>query len=361
VTPTPRPDLPPGQHPDANAALDHAIEAYLAYLRVERGLAEATITAYRADLADFAMSRGAARDWAAGPEVAQRYLAARARRGAGADPGLAPSSLRRRTASIRGFYRFAFGDGVIGVDIAAHLDLPRQPRLLPETLTVEETERLLEAAGGDPPPGRPPTDADGVALRDRALLELLYAAGLRVSEALGLDVGDVSLDSGFVRVVGKGDKERVVPVGEVALAWLARYLAWPRLAWLANDRGPGTERAARRTGSAARGPAARGPAASAGPGSAVKGPLFLTQRGRRMGRGQAWATVRRAADAAGLSDRVSPHTLRHSFATHLLEGGADLRVVQELLGHASIATTQLYTHLTGERIREVYARAHPRA
>jgi integrase/recombinase XerD len=319
----------------AGPVLGRTIEEYLAYLRVERGVAEATLTAYRADLADFAMSRGAASEWADGPEVAHRYLAARARRGQGADPGLAPSSLRRRAAAIRGFYRFAFGDGIIAVDVAAHLDLPRQPRLLPETLTVEEVERLLEAAGGEPVPGRRPTGADGTALRDRALLELLYAAGLRISEALGLDRGDLSLDRGFVRVIGKGDKERVVPVGEVALAWLARYLAWPRPSWLA--------------------------AAGAGAGDDARTSLFVTRRGGRLGRGQAWATVKRAAAAASLDDRVSPHTLRHSFATHLLEGGADLRVVQELLGHASIATTQLYTHLTGERIREVYARAHPRA
>ena len=296
--------------------------------------------AYRADLADFAMSRGAARDWASGPEVAHRYLAARARRGQGGDPGLAPASLRRRAAAIRGFYRFAFGDGLIAVDVAAHLDLPRQPRLLPETLTVEEVVRLLEAAGGELPATggqtaarSAPADADGAALRDRALLELLYAAGLRVSEALGLDRDDLALEDGFVRVIGKGDKERVVPVGDVALTWLGRYLAWPRPAWLAagGERDPDA------------------------------GPLFVTARGHRLGRGQAWRMVKDAAVAAGLGDRVSPHTLRHSFATHLLEGGADLRVVQELLGHASIATTQLYTHLTGERIREVYARAHPRA
>ena len=313
--------------------LEGAIEGYLAYLRVERGLAEATLRAYRADLEDFAMSRGAAADWASGPEVAQRYLAARARRGRSADPGLAPTSLRRRAASIRGFYRFAYGDGLIDRDIAAHLDLPRQPRLLPETLTVAEVERLLEAAGGDPRHPRRPTESDGVGLRDRALAELLYAAGLRVSEALNLDLEDLQLDAGLVRVVGKGDKERVVPVGEVAEGWIARYLAWPRPAWLAAG------------------------GAADGPGSAV----FVTARGRRLARTRAWGIVKAAAERAGLGGRISPHTLRHSFATHLLEGGADLRVVQELLGHATIATTQLYTHVTGERIREVYSRAHPRA
>lgn len=314
--------------------LETAIADYLAYLRVERGVSDATILAYRSDLTDFAMSRGAAAGWADGPEVAHRYLAARSRRGHGADPGLAPSSLRRRAAAMKGFYRFAFGDGLISVDIAAHLDLPRQARLLPETLTVDEVERLLEASGGLPPRDRRPGDRDGTALRDRALLELLYASGLRVSEALGLDLADLSFETGFVRVIGKGDKERMVPVGDVALDWIGRYLAWPRPGWLAHA-GVSPEESAQ--------------------------PLFVTARGTRHGRTAAWASVKRAAAGAGLDDRVSPHTLRHSFATHLLEGGADLRVVQELLGHASIATTQLYTHLTGERIREVYARAHPRA
>ncbi|HXI79951.1 MAG TPA: tyrosine-type recombinase/integrase, partial [Verrucomicrobiae bacterium] len=170
-------------------------------------------------------------------------------------------------------------------------------------------------------------------LRGRALLELLYAAGLRVSEGLGLDREDLSTDGGFVRVIGKGDKERLVPVGDIALDWLGRWLAEERPGLLAlHDVEP-----------------ARG------------GPLFLGDRGRRLARQQAFAIVRGAARRAGLPESVSPHTLRHSFATHLLEGGADLRIVQELLGHASISTTQLYTHLTGERVREVYARAHPRA
>jgi integrase/recombinase XerD len=302
----------------AGPSLDRAIDDYLAYLRVERGLSPATIRAYRGDLGDFAAARGSGREWAAGPEAARRYLAARTRRGRPGDPGLAPTSLRRRAASIRGFYRFAFGEGVIGVDIAAHIDLPRQSRLLPETLTVAEVEGLLEAAPD---------------LRARALLELLYAAGLRVSEALGLDREDLSTDGGFVRVIGKGDKERLVPVGDIALDWLARWMTEERPALLALHHVE----------------PARG------------GPLFLGDRGRRFARQQAFAMVRGAADRAGLSDSVSPHTLRHSFATHLLEGGADLRIVQELLGHASISTTQLYTHVTGERVREVYARAHPRA
>ena len=298
--------------------LERAIEDYLTYLRVERGLSPATIRAYRGDLADFASGRGVATSWADGPDAARRHLAERTRRGSPHDPGLAPTSLRRRAASIRGFYRFVYGDGLIERDVAAHIDLPRQPRLLPETLTVADVEALLDAAPD---------------LRGRALLELLYAAGLRVSEAIGLDRADLALDGGYVRVIGKGDKERLVPVGDIALDWLARWLEEGRPALLAlhhvtPQRG---------------------------------GPLFLGDRGGRLARQQAFAIVRGAARRAGLADGVSPHTLRHSFATHLLEGGADLRIVQELLGHASISTTQLYTHVTGERVREIYARAHPRA
>ncbi len=305
--------------------LQTAIDGYLTYLHVERGLSPATIRAYRADLVDFAAARGVGRGWSSSAEVAIDYLAARTRRGRRNDPGLAPSSLRRRAAALKGFYRFAYGEGLIPVDVAAHLDLPRPSRLLPETLTVVEVERLLDAAGGE--------DDDLHGLRDRALLELLYAAGLRIGEAVGLDREDLSTDGAFVRVIGKGDKERLVPVGDVALDWLARWLAgpWPSLLALGHVA------------------LARG------------GPLFLGDRGGRLARQQAWAAVKRACSRAGLAERVSPHTLRHSFATHLLEGGADLRIVQELLGHASISTTQLYTHLTGERIRDVYSRAHPRA
>jgi integrase/recombinase XerD len=298
--------------------LERAIEDYLTYLRVERGLSPATIRAYRGDLADFASGRGVATSWADGPDAARRHLAERTRRGSPRDPGLAPTSLRRRAASIRGFYRFAYGDGLIERDVAAHIDLPRQPRLLPETLTVADVEALLDAAPD---------------LRGRALLELLYAAGLRVSEAIGLDREDLALDGGYVRVIGKGDKERLVPVGDIALDWLARWLEEGRPALLA------LHHVAPQRG----------------------GPLFLGDRGGRLARQQAFAIVRGAARRAGLADGVSPHTLRHSFATHLLEGGADLRIVQELLGHASISTTQLYTHVTGERVREIYARAHPRA
>ena len=288
------------------SGLDRAIAAYLDHLRVERGLAGATLAAYGTDLRRFRDGAPGIADWADSAEPALAYLASLTR----PPRTLRPTSVRRKAAAIRAFYRFCFGDELIDVDVAALIDLPRQTRRLPDTLDSDAVVRLLDATGGDPVTGA----------RDRALLELLYSSGLRVSEALGLDVEDLSFAGAYVRVIGKGDKERLVPVGDVALEALGRYL---------DDRD--------------------------------RGPLFLSRRGRRLDRMAAWRVLRKAAVAAGLGGRVTPHTLRHSFATHLLEGGADLRVVQELLGHASITTTQLYTHVTGERIRQVYERAHPRA
>ncbi len=328
-----RPEIPPD--------LAAASAAFLQHLRVERGLSPATIAGYGADLADFGRSAEARTGWATAPDAALDYLG---RLAGGAGPSgrtLRPTSLRRRTAALRSFYRFALAEDLVAVDVAGHLDLPREPRILPDPLSVEDVERLLAAVdpgteagtGGSAASRSRRAAAALAALRDRALLELLYAAGLRISEALRLDADDLDLAGGSVRVIGKGDRERVVPMGDVAIAWLERYLAAGRPALLAGDRTRPS----------------RG------------GPVFLSSRGRRLGRNASWAMVKRAAAAAGLGERVSPHTLRHSYATHLLEGGADLRVVQELLGHASISTTQIYTHLTGERIREVYARAHPRA
>ncbi len=294
-----------------------AIDAYADYLRVERGLAAATIRAYDTDLRLFGRDAPEVERWAESPEPARGYLGAMTR----PPRVLRPTSLRRKAASIRAFYRFCYAEELIDADIAALIDLPRQMQRLPDTLGASEVETLLEATTGE----------DVISLRDRALLELLYASGLRISEALQLDRQDLAA-SGFVRVIGKGDKERLVPVGDLALEAVAVYLAErDRLAEPVDD-------------------AARG-----------RQPLFLSRRGRRLDRMAAWRIMRAAALRAGLSERVTPHTLRHSFATHLLEGGADLRVVQELLGHASITTTQLYTHITGERIRQVYARAHPRA
>lgn len=301
--------------------LRRAIAAYLDYLRVERGLAPASIRAYATDLRLFAAAAPGLDGWADSAEPAVAYLAGLAR----PPRTLRPASLRRKAAAIRAFYRFCYSDELIDRDVAGLLELPRRSQRLPDTLDAHEVARLLEASDAHRRTGR----------RDRALLELLYAAGLRVSEALALDEGDLSLAGGFVRVVGKGDRERLVPVGDLALDALAAYLEERRLAGGDDETGE----------------------PSVGRGR----PLFRSRRGRRLDRMSAWRVMRRAATTAGLGGRVTPHTLRHSFATHLLEGGADLRVVQELLGHASITTTQLYTHVTGERIRQVYERAHPRA
>ena len=303
--------------------LQAAVDEFLVHLRVERGLSDATLKAYRGDLLDFAASRGAAAEWDASAGIAVRYLAMLGSPGRGRRAALRPTTLRRRAACLRGFYRFCYTEGLIATDLAARFDLPRQPRLLPEVLTIAEVDGLLEARTDDSPAG----------IRDRALLELLYASGLRISEAVGLDRDDLSLEDALVRVVGKGDRERQVPVGEVAIGWLRRYMNEARPAWLALAPEPRPH----------------------------GGPIFLSVRGDRLDRRRAWEMLVSTARSAGLQNGVSPHTLRHSFATHLLEGGADLRIVQELLGHANISTTQLYTHLTGERIRDVYARAHPRA
>jgi integrase/recombinase XerD len=311
-------------------SLDDAIEAYLVFLRVERGLSDATIRAYSTDLEGFRRHLERKRaNWAGGAQPAIDYLAALTR----PPRVLKPSSHRRKAAAIRAFYRFAFAEGLIEKDIASLLDLPRATRQLPDTLDVEQVESLLEAPSADTELG----------LRDRALLELLYACGLRVSEALNLDLEDVSLSEGSVRVIGKGDRERRLPVGDVALAALTKYVDEARPALLGAQRQSGGGQGNKRGGPL------RG------------GPLFVSARGARLSRMAAWRVIRHAALVGGVRGHVTPHTLRHSFATHLLEGGADLRVVQELLGHASITTTQLYTHLTGERIRQVYARAHPRA
>jgi integrase/recombinase XerD len=302
-----------------------AIEAYADYLRVERGLAAASIRAYDTDLRLFGRDAPGIGRWAASPEPARLYLGAMAR----PPRVLRPTSVRRKAASIRAFYRFCYAEELIAVDVGSLIDLPRQTQRLPDTLDAREVVELLDASGG----------GDVIGLRDRALLELLYAAGLRVSEALALDRADLSMAGGYVRVIGKGDKERLVPVGDLALEAVEAYLA-------------------ERDGAISVTTPTRG---LPSPGLPNAEPLFLSRRGRRLDRMAAWRVLRGAALRAGLRGRVTPHTLRHSFATHLLEGGADLRVVQELLGHASITTTQVYTHVTGERIRQVYARAHPRA
>jgi len=291
-------------------ALDAAIRAFLDEMQVERGLSPLTVAAYRRDLAQFAAVAGTA--WRSDPEPVRDFVNALRR------DGQRPSTQARKVAAIRSFYGFALREELADRDVAALLDAPKAGSYLPDVLSAESVASILDA---------PPSDSP-VGIRDRAILELLYACGLRVSELTGLDTDRLDLPGLQVRVIGKGNRERRVPMGDEARERIHRYLAGPRQAWTAGR-----------------------------PTAAV----FVSQRGARLARESVWRLVRRWAAAAGVDARVTPHTFRHSFATHLLEGGADLRVVQTLLGHASISTTQLYTHLTGERLREVYARAHPRA
>jgi integrase/recombinase XerD len=293
-----------------DAGLGDAIDAFLLELRVERGLSPLTVAAYRRDLQQFAAATGAA--WRSDPEPVRDFVNDLRR------AGRRPTTQARKVAAIRSFYGFALREGLAERDVASLVDAPRPGSYLPDVLDPDEVARILDA----PPPDEP------AGIRDRAVLELLYACGLRVSELTGLDLDRVDLPALQVRVIGKGNKERRVPMGEPARERMHRYIAGPRVEW---TRGKPTAAA------------------------------FVSQRGRRLARESVWRLVRRWAEAAGVRGHVTPHTFRHSFATHLLEGGADLRVVQALLGHASISTTQLYTHLTGERLREVYLRAHPRA
>ncbi|HJP72376.1 MAG TPA: site-specific tyrosine recombinase [Candidatus Limnocylindria bacterium] len=293
------------------AELDEAIDAFLVELRVERGLSPLTIAAYRRDLAQFA-EHARSTKWRDDPQALLDYIGALQRGGA------AGSTQARKSAAVRSFYAFALREGHATRDVPALVDAPRPGSYLPDVLEPDDVARILDA---------PPAEED-IGIRDRAILELLYACGLRVSELVGLDTDRVDLPNAQVRVIGKGNKERRVPMGEEARERLHRYRSGPRQAWTASKPTPA---------------------------------VFVNTHGRRMGRESVWRLVKRWTEASGVPERVTPHTFRHSFATHLLEGGADLRVVQALLGHASISTTQLYTHLTGERVREVYARAHPRA
>jgi integrase/recombinase XerD len=233
---------------------------------------------------------------------------------------LGSSSVARTVVAVRGFHKFTHREGLTPDDPARDVRPPALPRRLPKALPVADVERILEAAG---------TGGTPLALRDRALLELLYGTGARISEAVGLDVDDIDLDAGTVLLRGKGGKERVVPVGSYACEAVAAYQVRARPAL-----------------------------ASAGRGTPA---LFLNARGGRLSRQSAWTVLRNAAERAQVRAEVSPHTLRHSFATHLLDGGADVRVVQELLGHASVTTTQVYTLVTVDKLREVYAATHPRA
>jgi integrase/recombinase XerD len=289
--------------------IDAAVDSFLA-LSTAR-LAPRTVEAYRRDLAAFAAWLGASPARATPAELAAYVAQLRA-------DGLAPTTIARRVAALRSFYRHQVLLGARPDNPAAELDLPRRRRALPRTLSPGEAERLIEAAAGTTPR----------LLRDRALVELLYGAGLRVSEAVGLERASVDLEKRLVRCIGKGSKERVVPIGREAAEALRRYLARGR-PYLDKRHRP---------------------------------ELFLNAKGGGLTRAGAFLILRRLAATAGLEPgRVHPHLLRHSFATHLLEGGADLRSVQEMLGHADLATTELYTHVSDRRRRELYFQAHPHA
>ena len=315
---------------------------------------------YRRDLARYQQVMAAAGRTEIGAVTSAdiaSYLAG-LREGDADHPPLAASSAGRAMAAVRGLHAFACAQGLTVADPARPVAPPAPPRRLPKAISVDEVERLLDAAGGAPAPPGPagPGQADQAArgtgagatgagdprpIRDRALLEFLYATGARISEATALDVDDLTLDGEpAVLLDGKGGKQRIVPLGRYAAAALDAYLVRARPA-LAAGAARGRGRPGRRTGSVA-------PA------------VFLNARGGRLTRQGAWAVLRAAAERSHLS-HVSPHTLRHSFATHMLDGGADIRVVQELLGHASVTTTQIYTLVTVEKLREVYAAAHPRA
>ena len=305
----------------APSPLSRSAQAYRDHLTVERGLAPNSLAAYSRDLRrylEFCDQRGIA----TADEVTESDLGAflvRLRQGDQDHPPLAAASAARTLVAVRGFHRFAVREGLASTDPGREVRPPAAARRLPKALTVGEVEAILTSTGG--------VAAEPLGLRDRALLEFLYGTGARISEAVGLDEDDLDLDGAVAHLHGKGGKQRLVPIGSKASEALSAYLVRAR---------PGLVVDAQRA-------------------------VFLNARGGRLSRQSAWTILRTAAERAGVPAEVSPHTLRHSFATHLLDGGADVRVVQELLGHASVTTTQVYTKVTVDHLREVYALAHPRA
>ena len=295
------------------------VQAYLDHLTVERALAANTLSSYRRDLARYLETLGGADLATVTTEQVAGYLAG-LREGDERHPPLSAASAARAVSAVRGLHRFVVREGLATDDPSRDVTPPTPPRRLPKALDVDRVEALLAAPPGDTPLG----------LRDRALLEFLYGTGARISEAVGAAVDDLDLADGVVLLRGKGGRSRLVPVGGFAVAAVDAYLVRARPGLAASGRGTPK--------------------------------VFLNARGGPLSRQSAWTILRRAAAAAGVdAEHLSPHTLRHSYATHLLDGGADVRVVQELLGHASVTTTQIYTLVTVDRLREVYATAHPRA
>ncbi|MGZ5400732.1 MAG: site-specific tyrosine recombinase XerD [Nocardioides sp.] len=298
------------------------MRTYLDHLSVERGLAANTLTSYRRDLRrylDHLAGEGITLMDGISEATVSGFLV-RLREGDADHPALSATSAARTLVAVRGFHKFALTDGLATQDPARGVKPPAAAKRLPKALPLSDVEAILEAAGAD---------GTVLAMRDRAMLEVLYGTGARISEGTGLDVDDIDLVDRTVLLRGKGSKERLVPFGSYAAQAIEAYLVRGRPE-LVSVRTPG-------------------------------GALFLNSRGGRLSRQSAWAVLAKAADRAGVTRDVSPHTLRHSFATHLLDGGADVRVVQELLGHASVTTTQIYTLVTVDNLREVFATAHPRA
>jgi integrase/recombinase XerD len=299
-----------------------AVNSYLDHLAVERGSSSNTLSSYRRDLRrylDFLATRSVTSLSEVDAATVGQFLAA-LREGDPDHQPLSAASAARAVVAVRGLHKFAYADGQVSSDVAREVKPPAPPRRLPKAISVDDVERLLDAADFDQTP---------LSVRDRALLEVLYGTGARISEAVGLDVDDIDLAQKSVLLRGKGGKQRLVPLGSFAAKALSAYLVRIR---------PDLVRVGRGTPK-----------------------VFLNSRGGPLSRQSAWTVLRSAAEKAGLTVDISPHTLRHSFATHLMEGGADVRVVQELLGHASVTTTQIYTLVTVDQLREVYATAHPRA
>lgn len=295
--------------------LEPLLDLFLTYIRVERGLRPKTVDAYGSDLQrylDFLHGKGVRHPDEIGPELVSGHLAALEQ------AGLSPRSQARHLAAIRVFHRFLLGDRLTKKDASRAVERPKLGRPLPLVLNHDEVEALLAA----PDPQTP------IGARDKAMLELLYASGLRVSELCDLTLEDLNLQAGYLVAKGKGEKERIVPVGLVAIAAVEHYLGFAR-------------------GAIAKGKEGRH--------------LFVGPTGKRLSRQTVWKRIRHLARLAGIEKPISPHKLRHSFATHLLEGGADLRAVQQMLGHADVSTTQIYTHVDGKRLRKLYDRHHPRA
>jgi integrase/recombinase XerD len=302
--------------------VERSVLDYLSHLGVERGLAANTLSSYRRDLKRYLNHLGQRGienvEAITEPDVLAFVGALRA--GDGEHPPLSAASTARTVVAVRGFHKFLLRERLVTSDASAAVKPPRPPSRLPKALPLSDVEAILAAAG---------EAGTTLAKRDRALLEFLYGTGARISEAVGLDIDDFDADEGSVLLRGKGSKQRIVPVGSVAVEAMQDYLAVGRPALLS----------------------AKTPSAA----------TFLNARGGRLSRQSAWTVLSKAAERAHVSGSISPHTLRHSFATHLLDGGADVRVVQELLGHASVTTTQVYTLVTVEKLREIYATAHPRA